>query len=738
MGGLPYEAEVTVFCEDKETFSALNALVSEVRGGHRPLVVWLGAGASAWAGYPLWRELAEAMHIRFGREVVDYRKDDATALLSEARYPRLFQRMRDSDLALYFSCLRDAFAYRQPTPVHERLLRSLGLLTPRRIMTTNVDESLERNLTVETIQRSDAELIPQLLTQGKSFVAKLHGSVSAVESMVFCARDYEEIKKDASLINSLCSTFEVSTVLFLGYGLQDQHVIAALHDSRGVHPLYGTGPHFVVTPEGTSAVLQNVRRISYVTDPPDHRGALLTLEAVADVQVAVQPTAYSTSSNAAKETKGESACFIGDLLPWGKMTTSQTLTATSASGQRQLIVGEGYVDGEVSFHNYSALNDLVVGLICFDVVYVSLDHLGTLHGLLGSTWFWKFVEAKAIRLVVPPYEPVVMFSEPDRVVGEIGSIDRGSKSSTTESFESRTTSERIHEFIAPIPGREVAAERLMDMLESTTVDLSRIVTSERLSAMARGAMMNPSVRRLLGISGGTPVGTVPRWLTFPVIRLAGVIRKGIICRHVGARSTRMILGSETLASIAFSAVSGREWADDAASYVLTGRFNSDLGALIEEQPALLEGVLRFRESAAGSGFRREVTERLATNDGGQMTAAVNGGLREALPMATLQRARDQLSGLFMPRAAGPSIQPAVWGDLRNGEARVAGWRKRSRDLLNNFCKENGYRPYDPCPCGSGEKLKFCCSSALRRPHRLEPRSEISPATPQSPLPRPIR
>ena len=404
---------------------------------------------------------------------------------------------------------------------------------------------------------------------------------------------------------------------------------------------------------------------------------------------------------------------MGDLLPWGKYTTSQTLQLAAPSGEEELLVGEGYVDGELVLHDYSALHDVVVGLVCFDVVFLSINHLARLHNLLGSAWFWRFVEAEAIRLVVSPDEPAVLFQEPGALVGRLEAFQVQSRSSTMDSVEPRTVSERIRLFLKPIPGRETTAERQMEFLETTTVDLAHVVTTESLTAMARSAMIQPSIRRLLGISGGTPLGNVPRWLAFPVIRLAGVIRKGIICQNIHATSTRMILGGETLASKAFSASSGVEWADDAASYALTGQFNSNLGALIEKQPDLLEGVLRFRESPAGKRFRRELAERLATNEGGQVTAAVNAGLREALPMSILQEARDQLSGLFMPRAAGPRLQPAVWGDLRNGEARFARWRKTSRKLLDDLCNTNRYGPYDRCPCGSGEKLRFCCSHALR-------------------------
>lgn len=704
-----------MFCENKETYSALNALESVVRTGSRPLVVWLGAGASAWAGYPLWGKLANQMHRRFGREVSNYDRKVGTALLSQESYPELFQTMRACDSALYFSCLASAFGQREPTPVYERLLKLLARLTPTSILTTNVDELLENNLSgTETIQRSDVERIPQLLTSAISFVAKLHGSVSAVQTMVFSEQDYEEIKTDAPFLNALRSTIQLSTVLFLGYGLRDQHVIDAMRQSAKSHPLFGTGPHFIVVPKDSAIVPDCVRTISYHPESKDHRSALLTLEAVADALDQPRSTVVESPPDVSEKPAGESIYFIGDLLPWGTYTMSQSLRLTAPSGgEVEALVGDGYVDGELVLHDYSALHDVVVGLVCFDVVFLSIDHLARLHNLLGSDWFWRFVVAEAIRLIVPPDEPAVLFQEPCALVGRLEAFRLQSKSSTIDSIKPRTVSERIRLSLQAIPGRETAAEQQLEFLESTTVDLTHAVKTEQLTAMARSTMMHPSIRRLLGISGGTPLHTVPRWLAFPVIRLAGVIRKGIICQNINAISTRMILGSETLASTAFSASSGVEWADDAASYALTGQFNSNLGALIEKQPDLLEGVLRFRESPAGMGFRREVAERLATNAGGEVMAAVNAGLRESLPMSTLQEARDQFSGLFMPRTGGPRLQSAIWGDLRNGEARIAVWRKTSKKILDDLCRTNRYRPYDRCPCGSGEKIKFCCGEALR-------------------------
>ncbi len=484
-------------------------------------------------------------------------------------------------------------------------------------------------------------------------------------------------------------------------------------DTSATHPLVGTGPHFIVTPKGSSEIPSNVKRISYVVDPPDHRSAVLTVEAVADMPRQPHSTASAPPPNDVVEQDKKTICLIGDLLPFGKVTTSQTLTAKSASGTRELLIGEGYVDGEVVLHDYSALHDLVVGLVCYDVIALSLAHLGRLHQLLGGTAFWTFAEAGAIRLINPPPDPIVVFREPGALVGEIQAMKRGSTASSMESFKEMTVSEKIREHLRAKPGKEEAAERQMDMLESTMFDLARVLTTEQLEEKTRSAIMHPSIRRLLGISGGTPQGVVPRWLAFPVLRLAGVVQRGVICQQIKASATRMVLGSEKLASVVFSASEATVWVDDAASYVLAGRFNSDLGALIERQPGLLLGILRFRQSAAGERFRREVAERLMTSEAGQIGAAVNAGMHQALPTAVLQEARDQLSGLFVPRGGGPRIQPAVWGDLRNGEERIAGWRKRSRVLLDGISDSNGLRPYDACPCGSGEKMKFCCIAALR-------------------------
>lgn len=176
--------------------------------------------------------------------------------------------------------------------------------------------------------------------------------------------------------------------------------------------------------------------------------------------------------------------------------------------------------------------------------------------------------------------------------------------------------------------------------------------------------MHPSIRRLLGLSGGTPHGTVPRWLVFPILRLARVMATGVVCQAIDASAARMIWGSERLATAAFSATAGKNWADDAASYVLTGRYNSDIGAIVIKNPALMNRLMEFRMSQQGEAFRREIADMLQTDEGAQVAAAVNSGLREAFPPSVLEQARNQFSGLFVPTGRRQELIPAYWGTCR--------------------------------------------------------------------------
>jgi hypothetical protein len=693
--------------DTRETRIALNALVEAARAPDRPLVVWVGAGVSKWAGYPLWNDLAAEMHTKFSRQQPRYEQEAASQLLSESKFPEIFQEMHRADSSLYFRHLVERFGPRSGGAVYERFIRALAALQRIAVVTTNVDEMIEKRLSdFVTVQRSDIERMPQLLQQGVKFVCKLHGSVSAADTMVFAKSDYEATEKDASYTDAIRYLFCNATVLFLGYGLGDDYVLKSLIRSSRDRALFGAGPHFVIAPHAIQNLPAVVQRIRYVPGGPDHREVLQLLEAlIADGDRGPQLSETLPPS-------GQTLYFIADLVPPGTWNTSQVvmIKAPSETRERQMLVGEGYVDGEVEIHDYSALHDIVVGLLCFDLICVSIDNLGRLHTLLGSEGFWRIIASNSLKIVAGDANPAIIFSDAEANVGFLSAVTLGS--ALRPGAPTMDIGEQIRRQLTPATGREKEAEVLLKALEGHVVDANVSDLAKLVEAQTHSALALPSIRKMLGVSAGTPRQAIPRWVAYPILRLAKVVRTGLICQGLHASATRMIWGNEKLASAAFSASGATEWADTAASYVLSGQFDSDVGSIIARDPALLLKILEFREMSEGAALRREVALRLSVDEGSQVAISINAGLQRAIPSQVLQAARVQLSGLFISSVRGPMIVPAVWGDLRNSDRRIAGWRKRSRGLFEGTVGQARLGPYSECPCGSGEKVKFCCGAAL--------------------------
>lgn len=705
---------------DPNSYAALQALI-RVDFTQRPLVLWLGAGVSKWADFPLWQELTASLHQDFGRSSMAYNRNGALAELTKENFPAAFELMKAADSQKYFTALAEAFKPTSLGPVYARMLRSLELLQPLRILTTNVDEALERKLpSVITVQASDLERLPKLIEQKESFICKLHGTCSAVSSMVFTTSDYESVVENHAYLDVLKQVFSTATVVFIGYGLRDQYLWELLSRANSSRPLFGVGPHFAVSPNSGDKLPDGVRQITYVAEHADHRDALLVLELLADANTENKKATASYAAKSAPTQAGKSVYYLADLLPSvGTFNTSQTATFSDLNGTiaGEFIAGDGYVQSEIQVTNYSALHDLVVGLLCFDTVCFDTSRLSIVHSMLGGNVFWELLRSEALQVVDIREQPVVLFSEVGGVFGKLTDLtlgDRANRQNEGEPMLPMSVDAVIRKHIKPVPGQEKAAEEQMGFLAKSAFQVVSADLQVDFSEQTRLALVNPSLRQLLGISQGTPHGVVPRWLAFPMLRLARVMSIGSVCQSINASAARMIWGVERLATTAFSAAAGKTWADDAASYVLTGRFNSDVGSIFSKNPALFSRLLEFKFSSKGEAFRREIASVLQSDRGAQVSAAVNAGLSSALNPSVLEQAKNQFSGLFTSKQSG-NMLPAVWGDLQNGEARIAKWRERSRSMLQEDIKKYKWSLYSACPCGSGEQLKFCCVEALRAP-----------------------
>lgn len=267
---------------DSETFLSLRLLHDVVAEHRKPLVLWVGAGVSMWGGFPSWQETASLLASKFRRHEPKYDPAEGQRLLREEKFPELFELLRKTNPQNYRRELASIFASRVPPPVYRRFLTTLAGIAPLQIVTTNVDEMLEHNLPDSvTLQASDLERCLDFLPARTPFVAKIHGSVSSIDSVVFTTTDYENLVKDSTYLQTLASLLSQSIVVFVGYSLRDKYVLDLLQVNAAARPLFGDGPHFLVQSTETPPLPDNVRSIRYLPEPhADHRSAITVLDII--------------------------------------------------------------------------------------------------------------------------------------------------------------------------------------------------------------------------------------------------------------------------------------------------------------------------------------------------------------------------------------------------------------------------------------------------------------------------
>jgi hypothetical protein len=702
--------------DDQQTVISLRRLKSLVASGTRPLIFWVGAGSSRWLGYDSWKDLTLKLRKEFYACVSGFDNTRALTLVNKGDFPAVFQMCKEQDSARYYRFIADAFAPRTTTDSYQAFVDLLGKMSPLFIVTTNVDEALESRMPMSSVvQRSDLSRCVDLVQRRVPFVAKLHGSISSVESTVFAAADYESLVRDSAYLQALKCMFATCSIVFVGYGVRDSYVLRLLSEDAAERDLFGPGPHFMVTNDAPP--VSSLHPIRYqIKLHPDHRAALSVLDHIRqsaapnEVATPAAPQlapSVSADNSAGAVPPGKTAYYISDLIPPGTWRTSQEITAVGGAGEIEVSFGLGFTNDEIPFRESTALHDFVVGLTCFDYVYLPFFALGPLHTLLGSEFFWEFVQAGVLVFIHSEAQIGVLFRKGE-TIGDVGNVIGGSK----EGPQPTPLAQLIRNTLSPAPGKEAQAERLFDQLERRTAVYKRAVEIN-LPSLVRSALLMPAVSKLLGIGDAILPTQAPRWLRFPYLRLAHLVQTAALCTEYGIQAAKIPFGGVQLTSAAFGVQPAGLQADHLASYVSVGSYNSDLGALIHSDMSILRRILHFRGSAEGESFRREIGQVLATEAGREFNASVNAGLSKTIPVAVLQRAQDRLLKL-MSESARITPVPAVWGSTTQSDTSTRYWRAKSQKILLEMCEARGIGKNDPCICDSGEKLRLCCLPPLRQ------------------------
>jgi hypothetical protein len=221
-------------------------------------------------------------------------------------------------------------------------------------------------------------------------------------------------------------------------------------------PIFGAGPHFAAVPCENSKLPGSILQITYNEGPlKDHRSAI---EVVDIIRASKEVSDVVVSSPEPPERKlriWNSSYYISEFVPPGTWIASQNMMAENQSGARiNVLVGQGFTNEELPSKVSTALHDLVVGLICFDVVYFPLTELGKVHAFLGEHWFWAMCNSGAVEFVHLGRQGAVLFENSSRQDGgDFGMVGRSNLDGSMLNVH-----DSIRMQIRPVAGREAIAD----------------------------------------------------------------------------------------------------------------------------------------------------------------------------------------------------------------------------------------------------------------------------------------
>jgi hypothetical protein len=606
-----------------ETVFALRNFRRVVVSG-RPIVWWIGAGASRWAGFESWKDLARRMRSHFHKNQPDFDNTVGKLRISTGDYPGLFELCKRANPQEYRRFLVDAFRAKSRSAVYDRFISKLNEIHPSFVITTNIDEELERSISDPVlIQNTDLIRVEKELQQRQSFIAKLHGSLSCIESAVFASSEYASLISDDAYLEALRGIFNNSSVVFLGYGVRDDYVLQLIRQNERGRQLFGAGPHFVVKAPGQDTPT-GLQSIEYQIGPyGDHSAAIGVIEVYLQSSRILSSTVLDQPKSAFQESRNQTAYYLSDFFPPGTWLTSQTAIANRSEEPIEIEVrtGLGYTNDEIPFRASTAFHDLLVGLVCFDLVYLPLNSLHQVFPSIGEDRVRTLITNGALQFVDWDTDLAGIFGKGEPL-GSLADIALHA----SDAAGPRTAREKIRRVLSAVPGKEGEAEQLLELIEKCVLVYSAGDTS--IASLTRDALLMPKVPQLLGVSDALLPSQLPQWLVFPYLRLGHLVHTAAICRQLKIQAAKLPFGGQALTNAAFGSNFSPTTADQVASYVLSGRHNSDIGAYVAQTPSVIDNVIRFRETSASESLRREVQAALLSDSAGGFTASINAGFHK--------------------------------------------------------------------------------------------------------------
>jgi hypothetical protein len=202
------------------------------------LVPFMGAGVSVSAGAPDWAKLIAALAIKAGLtpEAQDVLRKSGRNFLDQAAYLRaVFVESSPTGSTKADGGFADVIAETVRLTRYGLAPALLASLKTEQAITLNYDELFE----FAAIDAGDPRAVIPDGTMGKSnkWLLKLHGTVANPESIVLTRDDYLGYSTSREALSAIVkATLITHHLLFVGFGLADDHFHQILHDVRRALP----------------------------------------------------------------------------------------------------------------------------------------------------------------------------------------------------------------------------------------------------------------------------------------------------------------------------------------------------------------------------------------------------------------------------------------------------------------------------------------------------------------------
>jgi hypothetical protein len=224
------------------------------------LVIFVGSGVSANSGLPTWKQMIRQIALKLP---ADFNSDAPFNPEVYLRIPEyLYEQDTSPDHVDYYRTITEILASDAPAnPIDELIFE----IRPHHIVTTNVDDLLERAQSLNTrlyaVVSQDADL---LSVSSDRYLIKMHGDIKDPRTVVVKESDYLDYEQNHPLVSTFIRSLLINhTFLFIGYSLNDYNlnlILNWINFFRKQHQVKGRPQNFLVQTKTPSRY--EVRRLA--------------------------------------------------------------------------------------------------------------------------------------------------------------------------------------------------------------------------------------------------------------------------------------------------------------------------------------------------------------------------------------------------------------------------------------------------------------------------------------------